>query len=120
MKKNFLQKIFLGCFICLFSVFVVSCKKNEFEKNTVYLFWQDGCSHCHHAISYIDENYSNISVEKLNIAEQKAVEKLKKGLVQYKINTNVIATPLFIINDEVIMGWSSQSQEKFIKAVNGF
>lgn len=80
----------------------------------IYLFWQEGCSHCHRAIEFIDKKYPNLSVKKMDLADEKSRIKLIEIAKKYQL-ANQIGTPLFVIDDEVMMGWSKEVQEKFVQ-----
>lgn len=92
---------------------LLGCQKKEtFNKDTVYLFWQDGCIHCHEALTYIQKKHPNMNIELLNIAQTPAREKLIQVAKEFKL-PNQIGTPLFVMNKEILMGWSNTTREKF-------
>ena len=96
-------------------VFLGACDKNGADcSDKIYLFWQQGCSHCHHAIDFIDEKYPDLPVEKLDLAKADSRAKLIKIAQKYHLS-NQIGTPLFVFDGEVMMGWSPEVQEKFVK-----
>ena len=99
--------------LCLMTT--VACNKDEFRTDTVYIFWKEGCSHCHMAMEFIDKNYPDVKVEKLNLADKPAIEKLRKAAVKFKIKGNKVFTPFFVVNNSVLMGWSNSTQEEFKK-----
>lgn len=97
----------LGCFVAS------GCKEKEtFKQNTVYLFWQDGCVHCHEALAHIQQKHPNMNIEMLNIAQKASRQKLIQAMQEFNLS-NQIGTPLFVMNKEVLMGWSNKTREKF-------
>ena len=96
-------------------VYLGACDKNVADcSDKIYLFWQQGCSHCHHAIDFIDEKYPNLPVEKLDLAKESSRAKLIQIAHKYHLSDQ-IGTPLFVFDGEVMMGWSPSVQEKFVK-----
>ncbi len=96
-----------GCFS------INACQKKEtFKQNTVYLFWQDGCIHCHEALAHIQQKHPNMNIEMLNIAQAEARQKLIQAVKEFNLS-NQIGTPLFVMDKEVLIGWSSATRQKF-------
>ena len=94
--------------------FGAASKSGTGHAEEIYLFWQQGCSHCHHAIDFIDEKYPNLPVKKLDLAKESSRAELIQVAKKYRLN-NQIGTPLFVFDGEVMMGWSPEVQEKFVK-----
>ena len=110
---SFFKKIMAVLFLSLIISGTTACEKKElFKHNTVYLFWQDGCVHCHDAIKHIQANHPNMNIEMLNIKETNAREKLIQAVKEFNLS-NQIGTPLFVMNKEILMGWSKETQNKF-------
>ncbi len=109
-----LKKIFclIAVVFCLLSL--SACQKKEFRDDTIYLFWQPGCSHCHHAIDFFNNNLSSVRVEMFDISKEEGYQKLLKAVKQYNLGTQ-IATPLFIVSDKHFMGWGDEFAEEFKK-----
>ena len=112
LKPFFKKIIFVFLVVVLFFAAKGYTAQNEFKSDTVYLFWQDGCSHCHDAISYIQNNHKNLNIEMLNIAQDDARKKLIGAVEEFGLS-NRIGTPLLIMDKEIIMGWSKEAQQKF-------
>ena len=111
--RSFFKKTLYILFLFIGMNGVISCEKKElFNQNTVYLFWQDGCVHCHDAIKHIQAKHPNMNIEMLNIKETSAREKLIQAVKEFNLS-NKIGTPLFVMNKEVLMGWSKETQNKF-------
>ncbi len=111
--KSFFKKfVFLLIAVGVFFVVKGYTAQDKFKTDTVYLFWQDGCSHCHDAISYIQANHKNLNIELLNIAQENGRDKLISAMKKYGLS-NRIGTPLLIMDKEIIMGWSKEAQQRF-------
>lgn len=111
--RSCFKKIVFVFFLFLSISGLSACEKKEpFEQNRVYLFWQDGCVHCHDAIKHIQAKHPNVNIEMLNIKETSARKKLIQAVEQFNLS-NKIGTPLFVMNNEILMGWSKETQIKF-------
>ena len=62
----------------------------------VVIYTSSTCSHCHHAMEYMDSK--NIPYEEKNVS--KAPEEKKK-----KIKKKILGVPAIYIDDELIMGF---------------
>ena len=108
------KKVFclIAVIFCLLGL--SACQKKEFRDDTIYLFWQPGCSHCHHAIDFFNNDLSSVRIEMLDISKEEGYQKLLKAVKQYNLGTQ-IATPLFVVGDKHFMGWSDDLAEEFKK-----
>lgn len=114
------KKIIPLLFIMFFLTPLIACEKKDlFKQNTVYLFWQEGCVHCHDAIKHIQTKHPNMNIEMHNIKETSSREKLLQAVKMFNLS-NQIGTPLFIMNNEILMGWSKETQSKFDKKATNF
>ena len=108
------KKVFCLIMVVFCLLGVSACQKKEFRDDTIYLFWQPGCSHCHHAIDFFNNNLSSVRVEMIDISKEDGHQKLLKAVKQYNLGTQ-IATPLFIVKDNHFMGWADELAEEFTK-----
>lgn len=108
--KKFFLLLVTG--ICLLSL--MACQKEEFRSDTIYLFWQPGCSHCHHAINFFNNELSTVRVEMIDVSKKEGYEKLMRAIKKFKLG-NEIATPLFVVKDKTVMGWSNEIGAGFKK-----
>lgn len=93
--------------------FVTGCgPSDEIDPDKIYLFYSDNCPHCHEAMEYIDQKYSGLKVERLNIANAEDREFLFRCAKRYKIGDR-IGTPFFIIDGMPMMGWSPEKANQF-------
>ncbi|MBO7243756.1 MAG: hypothetical protein J6V53_00545 [Alphaproteobacteria bacterium] len=105
-KNFFYFTLVIFCFLSL-----MACQKKEFRSDTIYLFWQPGCSHCHHAIEYFNNEMPTVRVEMIDISKEDGYKKLIKAVQLYNLG-NQIATPLFIVKDKHFVGWSNEFAER--------
>lgn len=114
------MKIFRIFTICLFCFGLVACdNKQELLSDKVYFFYQESCPHCHNAKEYIDNNYPNLKMEELDIAEHNARELFIKCAKKFNLE-NRLGTPLFCMDNNYIMGWSKRNEKKFERLVKPF
>lgn len=103
-------------FLFVFSLSVLTLfgcdKKEEFKENTVYMFWQPGCSHCHHAIDFFKSEGSDIKIEMFDVSKEEGNRKLLIAMKLFNLG-NQIGTPLFIMNGKHVMGWSEKIEGSF-------
>lgn len=109
-----IKKVFCLIAVSFCLIGMTACQKKEFRDDTIYLFWQPGCSHCHHAIDFFNSSLSSVRVEMFDISKEDGYQKLLKAVKQYNLGTK-ISTPLFVVGDKHFMGWSDELAEGFKK-----
>ena len=94
----------------------------SFDTDTLYVFSQETCGHCHSALSFIDQKLRlknpNLKVEVLDIKEQGNYGKLLAVAKKYKLNMKALGTPVILFNEQTIVGWGENSEEKLLKLVD--
>ncbi|MBQ9089673.1 MAG: hypothetical protein IJY58_01340 [Alphaproteobacteria bacterium] len=99
-----------------------ACSKKENPNADIVIFSQKTCPHCVHAKTFIDtelkKTIPNVSVQDYDIrASQKNYELFMHAVRRYKIDANRAGTPLFIVDDNVLMGWNDEIQSKLVEFV---
>ena len=91
----------------------------SFNTETLYVFSQEGCGHCHSALSFIDSkvrlSYPTLKVEVLDIKKDGNYGKLLTVAKAYGLDINALGTPVLLFNEQTIIGWSAKSEEKLLK-----
>lgn len=104
--------VLLGALIAL-----SACGKKA--DNKAYLFYSDNCSHCHQAMKYMDQNYKNLNLIRVNVNNPEGLEKLYACAKKFDLGRRV-GTPLFCFPDHYIMGWSQESRRLFDEYIKPF
>lgn len=90
----------------------MACQKKDFRSDTIYLFWQPSCSHCHHAIEFFNTELKNIRVEMIDISKEEGHKKLVLAINKFNLG-NTVYTPLFIVNGKHFSGWNENLAKDF-------
>ena len=80
--------------------------KNQ-EQVTVKLFWGEGCPHCEAADSFLDsiqQNFSNLVVEKYEVYYNKENQDLMKNEAE-RLGVDLKGVPFIVIGNEYISGY---------------
>ena len=110
-----MKKLFLAIFCALGLFGLLACSNStssELSKDNIYFFYQTTCPHCHDAARYIKVNYPTLKMTALDIKLPGNMKLFEKALKQYNI-TGSAGTPLFLMGDKYIMGWSNDKQNEF-------
>ena len=62
---------------------------------------------------YLDENYANLPIERLNIADKDNMRKLLLCADKFKLNYDDLGTPFFCMGDHYIIGWADEDIKEF-------
>lgn len=91
----------------------------SFNAETLYVFSQEGCGHCHNALSFINNkmrlSHPTLKVEVLDIKEDGNYGKLLTVAKAYDLDMNALGTPVLLFNEQTIIGWGAKSEEKLLK-----
>lgn len=111
-------------FSILFVVFVVAgawwiTKSEPLPKDRIVIFTQQSCSHCHEALAFINSKikprYPQIAIDIRDISEKKRLNQLRSLARQEKWDN--VGTPVIVIGDAKIMGWSALKEMQLMTAV---
>lgn len=104
--------------IRLFSLLLVAmlglsgCDSKNQEDGKIYLFYSDACPHCHEAMAYLDQKHQDWPVERIDVNTPKGREMIFKYARKFKLGDR-LGTPLFVIGDNYVMGWSQSDARRF-------
>ncbi len=85
-------------------------KQEQSDKLPVYLFWGDGCPHCHAEMVFLEKikkDYPQIEFKKYEVYNNKNNYELFNQLAKEK-GIEVKGVPTLFIGDEVIVGFSTE------------
>lgn len=111
------------CFI-LITLFLFIIPTNVFANDEVniYLFYMDGCPHCHFAdevISELKENNNKINYYKYECTnETSAYNRKIYRQVKELFNINNSSFPLVVIGNNYYIGYNEQIKENYIESIN--
>ncbi len=107
----------------LLSIFTLSgCQESNTAKldaSKAYLFYSEGCPHCHEAREYIAKKYPALDIVKVDVATPKGKELLFECANKFNLGNN-IGVPLFCLGDKHLMGWSDAYRIKFDAYIRPF
>ena len=88
----------------------------------IVIFSQKGCTHCVHAMAFINgelkKTFPDISVAEYDLNENRHNYELCAHTARRFQLGDRIGTPLIVVGDNYIMGWTTENQNKlpqFIK-----
>ena len=94
----------------------------SFDGDTLYVFSQETCGHCHSALSFINNKLRlenpKLKVEVLDIKKDGNYAKLLAVAKKYKLNMKALGTPVILFNGQTIVGWGGKSEEELLKLVD--
>lgn len=110
----------LAAVLCFSSVEAqAQFKDNQIQDNKIYLFYSEGCPHCKDAEAYLQKNYSNLAMERLNVRTKHGYNLFVKCVNKFDLG-NEVGTPLFCMGKNYLMGWDTSYQAKFDEYVKPF
>ncbi len=118
-----MKKIILALVMGLLIILGTSaCSKKENPDADIVVFSQKACPHCIHAKEFMNTELKKmiptVSIQDYDIrASKKNYELFMHAVRRYKIDPNRAGTPLFIVNDNVLMGWNDEIQTKLVEFV---
>ena len=90
------------------------------DKINVYLFWGNGCPHCEHLVSYLEEIYPEyqeyFDFYGFETWENEENEKLRNQ-VNEKFNLTSTSVPFLIIGKETIIGFNASKKESILNSI---
>ena len=94
-------------------------KVSDVNQNELLVFVQDGCIHCRHAEDFLENNtFDGIKVVYHNLKDQKSMGTLFQYIAKLHISEKGLGTPIFIFNDNYIVGFSEKEKENLIRLLN--
>ena len=102
----------LCAFGLLLTAACTSSSEDDLSKDKIYFFYQTTCPHCHDHPAYIKKNYPTLKMRALDIKLPGNMRLFEKAVKRYKIS-GPTGTPLLLMGDNYLMGWSESEQMKF-------
>ena len=94
-------------------------KDNEIKNDKIYLFYSEGCPHCRDAEAYLEKNYPNLAMERLNVRTRYGYYMFVECVKKFDLGAEV-GTPLFCMGKNYLMGWDEAYKAKFDSYVKPF
>ncbi|HSQ97986.1 MAG TPA: hypothetical protein VLL98_04685 [Rickettsiales bacterium] len=93
-------------------------KISDINQNELLVFVQDGCPHCAHAEDFLNNNkFDGVKVVYHNLNNKTSLGLLFQYIAKLSIPQKDLGTPLFIFNDEYIMGFSEEEKNSLINLI---
>ena len=94
---------------------------SSLPSDTVIMFSKTGCSHCREAMAFIDtvvrREYPDVPIHILNVDTSDNMAKLWAVVRHHRLNPERVGTPLIVINDRVMMGWTKNHEKLLLSAI---
>ena len=94
---------------------------SSLPRDTVIVFSKTGCSHCREAKAFIDtivrREYPDVPIHVLNVDKSDNMAKLWAVVRHHRLDPERVGTPLIVINDRVIMGWTKKHEKLLLSAI---
>ena len=120
MKKFIAFVLFGACLLGVLYVRGLHIVQESMPRDTLIVFFQKNCPHCHAAMAFIDETirptYPDLKIEYLDVEKQENFLKVSVAVRQYKLGKH-IGTPILILNGKALMGWSSKTEKNLLSII---
>jgi len=127
-KNNPLPYVFIVLIIAIMFILYFTNNKDRrlhstSNKVNIYVFYGDTCSYSQKLINYLTELKNNNDINyKFNIVyievwndENNAA--VLKSVAEY-LNTDIDGVPFYIINNEVLQGFSTRAEDAIVEKIN--
>lgn len=116
--KKFILTILTGILLIMG---ISACSEKESSNADIVIFSQKGCPHCIHAMTFINGDLKqivpNVTVQEYDINENRHNRELFAHTARRFKLGNQIGTPLIVVGENHIMGWTNDNQSKLIELV---
>ena len=117
--KKFLLTVLTGI---LLITGITACSEKDNMNSDIVIFSQKGCPHCVHAMAFINgelkKTFPDISVAEYDINENRHNYELFAHTARRFQLGDRIGTPLIVVGDNYIMGWTTENQNKLTQFIN--
>lgn len=126
------EPIKFGIVIILFLLLVGILFRNSFSYKTINpnkivkniavkelsIFVQDGCIHCMNAEDFFNNNkFDNVRVVFYNLKDKNSSALFFKTITKFNIPQKNLGTPVFIFDDNYIVGFGEEQKNNLIKII---
>ena len=91
----------------------------ELMPDKPYLFYSDGCPHCHEAQEFLNKKYPGLKIVKVSVDNQAGMRLMSQCARKFKLGRQT-GIPLFCLGDKYIVGWSRRYEQKFHNYIKPF
>lgn len=117
-----MKKIWIICLAVLMGL--TACDETgapsyELDSNKAYFFYTQTCPHCHEAQAYIQQNYPDLELVRLDVATPEGRDLFLKCADKFQLG-RMIGTPLFCLGDHYLMGWVPAYEQRFDSYIEPF
>ena len=97
------MKKFIFAFICIFSLTAQA---------EILFFTREGCPFCMKAKEYITTNHPKNDIRLLDITQKENLNMFIECAKRFKLDEKKLGIPLICAENDYIMGWNQEKQEK--------
>lgn len=120
-KKIITGVLILGAIFFLLIRYRENALLQELPADTLIVFSQKGCGHCHRALDYLNtefkSRYPTVPVRVLDIGDRQNLAKLWTLLRRQKIPSDSVGTPVLVWNGRVHIGWNDNTPERLKRII---
>ena len=88
------------------------------ELYSLVVFSKEGCSHCHDAMAFIDEQvkkqYPDLPILIWDVERDDNLAKLLAVAKSYRIPNDRLGTPVLLYNGQILIGWQPRYEKKLL------
>ena len=81
------------------------------ESSEVLFFTKSMCPYCNHAAAYLSTQYPDLAVTFVDIETPAGWERFLETVDALKLDTRRLGTPLIVVGDRYILGWSTEEKK---------
>ncbi len=120
-----MKNIIFILIVILAGIFIYIARPNHtIPTDRLVVFSQEQCPHCHEAMAFIDNQirpkYPNLKIKILDIANKANMNKLLALVDKQQLNKNTLGTPIIVLGETTLIGWTAATEIKLINAVQRF
>lgn len=86
----------------------------------VLFFTKNMCPYCNHAAAYLSTQYPDVSVSFIDIETSDGWERFLETVDALQLNTQRLGTPLIVVGQQYILGWSPDEEKKLDDLLKSF
>lgn len=120
-----MRNIIFILIIILAGLFIyIARPDNTIPTDRLVVFSQEKCPHCHEALAFIDNHirpkYPRLKIEIWDIAHKTNMNKLLALADKQQLNKNTLGTPIIVLGETTLIGWTTANEAKLSQAVRHF
>ncbi len=108
--------------IVLAGAFIYLARPEPLPTDSLVVFSQQQCGHCHDALAFIEAEikpaHPDLTVDVRDVADHKHMKQLMALVRERNLNTDNLGTPVLVLGDMVLVGWTEANEAALMQAVS--